>query len=142
LNKVLLSVLLSVLTVSSQPAQDVGELDARRNRVNTAAMLALGLAGAGLYGSRRAEPSPDLFTAIDRQYSLEKTLLFNAGLDAAYIMTGVFLLERSRTATSQAERLQGYGQSLLVQGGVLLGFDLVVYLIQRRSRKLLRQALS
>jgi hypothetical protein len=73
---------------------------------------------------------------------LEKTLLFNAGLDVGYIMTGLYLTELSRRAGEQQERLEGYGWSLVLQGGFLLGFDLILYLVQRQSREPIRRALS
>ena len=102
----------------------------------------LALAGFGLAGALRAEPSPDLFTAIDAQHRLEKTLLFNAGLDVGYVMAGLYLNELARRKPDQSDRLEGYGRSLVLQGGFLLSFDLVTYLVQRRSRALVRQALA
>ena len=102
----------------------------------------LGIAGLGYYGSARAVPSNDLFTAVDAQYNLEKVLLLNAGLDAAYIMTGLFLVEYGRSFSGRQTMFRGYGQSLLVQGGFLLVFDLVMYGIQRGSRKLLEPLLN
>jgi len=179
------------VVLTGLPADDMGApdpsaggsewepIDARRNRVNTVAMIALGswavvnigtgtvlslttegtagyfhemnaiwngvnlgIAGLGLAGSLRAAPSPDLFASIDAQYGLEKTLLFNAGLDVGYIMTGLYLTELSRRAGEQQERLEGYGWSLVLQGGFLLGFDLILYLVQRQSREPIRRALS
>ncbi len=102
----------------------------------------LGIAGLGYYGSARAVPSKDLFAAVDAQYNLEKVLLLNAGLDAAYIMTGLFLVEYGRSFPGRQTMFRGYGQSLLVQGGFLLVFDLVMYGIQRGSRKLLEPLLN
>jgi hypothetical protein len=102
----------------------------------------LGVAGLGYFSSVRAVPSNDLFTAVDAQYSLEKILLLNAGLDAAYIMTGLFLMEYGRSFPTRQPMFRGYGQSLLLQGGFLLVFDLVLYGIQRGSRKLLEPLLN
>jgi hypothetical protein len=102
----------------------------------------LGIAGLGYYDSARAVPSQDLFAAVDAQYNLEKVLLLNAGLDAAYIMTGLFLVEYGRSFPGRQTMFRGYGHSLLVQGGFLLVFDLVMYGIQRGSRKLLEPLLN
>jgi hypothetical protein len=102
----------------------------------------LGIAGLGYCGSARAVPSKDLFAAVDAQYNLEKVLLLNAGLDAAYIMTGLFLMEYGRSFPGRQTMFRGYGQSLLVQGGFLLVFDLVMYGIQRGSRQLLEPLLN
>jgi hypothetical protein len=63
---------------------------------------------------------------IDLQ-NLDKILLFNAGLDVGYMATGAWIWERGLRKGS--ERLEGYGKSLLVQGGFLLAFDLVLYLL-------------
>jgi hypothetical protein len=35
----------------------------------------------------------DLFRSVDAQYRTEAVFLLNAGLDAAYIMPGFFLME-------------------------------------------------
>lgn len=165
-------------SLGAEPAGP-GAIDARRNQVNTAAMITLGswalanigagtvlsftnqgsakhfhemnalwntvnlgLAGAGLAGSLRAVPGGELFASIDAQHRLEKILLFNAGLDVGYIMAGLYLGELSRRRADQRDRLAGYGRSLVLQGGFLLGFDLVVYLVQRRSRGLIQEALT
>lgn len=93
----------------------------------------LGLAGGSLYATYRADPGGfTLWQSLGEQESIEKLLLFNAGLDVGYIMTGAYLMERSRRATNRPERLKGYGQSLLLQGGFLLAFDLTFYLIQHK----------
>jgi hypothetical protein len=97
----------------------------------------LGIAGLGYRGSVRAAPSADLFSALDAQYGIEKALLFNAGLDTAYMMTGLFLMQYAENTSKNPAMFRGYGQSLLVQGGFLLVFDLVMYAIQRGSRNLI-----
>jgi hypothetical protein len=102
----------------------------------------LGIAGLGYWGSVRAEPNEDLFGSVDAQYGLEKALLLNAGLDTAYMMTGLFLMEYAENGSSNQARFRGYGQSLLLQGGFLLVFDLVMYAVQRRSRSLLETLLD
>jgi hypothetical protein len=102
----------------------------------------LGIAGLGYRSSIRSAPSQDLFSAVDAQYSLEKALLFNAGLDTAYMMSGLFLMEHAKNAASNQALFRGYGQSLLLQGGFLLVFDVVMYTLQRRSRTLLQTLLN
>lgn len=64
--------------------------------------------------------------------SLQSFLLLNAGLDVAYIATGFYLKERSKNSAS-AERLRGYGNSLLMQGGFLLVFDIALYFIHQNN---------
>jgi hypothetical protein len=104
----------------------------------------LGLAAGGLYGSL-TEPTHgiSLFETVERQASIERILLLNAGLDAAYMAAGAWMLERSKTAPDQAALWQGYGQSLVLQGAFLLIFDITVYMIQHNANEpLLRELLN
>lgn len=85
------------------------------------------LAGAGYLGARRAGRLPPTNRAdnVRAQLRTENLYLFNAGLDVAYLATGLYLLEKGRnpTAPGSADRWRGYGHSLLLQGGFLLLFD-------------------
>lgn len=87
----------------------------------------LALAGTGYLAARRAsrQPAADRAANVRTQLRTENLYLFNAGLDVAYLATGVYLLEKgcNTTAPNSAERWRGYGQSLLLQGGFLLLFD-------------------
>lgn len=73
--------------------------------------------------------------AVANNINLEKVLLFNAGFDFAYIATGFYLQERGRNATTNANLLKGYGQSLVVQGAFLLAFDATMHYVHTRNRK-------
>ena len=90
-------------------------------------VINLALAGAGYLGARRAARRPPTSRAdnVRAQLRTESLYLFNAGLDVAYLATGLYLLEKGRnpTAPGSADRWQGYGRSLLLQGGFLLLFD-------------------
>ena len=96
----------------------------------------LALAGASYLGTRRAarQPVTDRAGNVRSQLRTENLYLFNAGLDVAYLATGVYLLEKGRnpTASSSSERWRGYGQSLLLQGGFLLLFDGFQYAVHHR----------
>lgn len=87
----------------------------------------LALAGVGYLGARVAVRQPTATRAenVRAQLRTENIYLFNAGLDVAYLATGVYLLEKGRnpTAPGSSDRWRGYGQSLLLQGGFLLLFD-------------------
>lgn len=61
--------------------------------------------------------------------NLDKFLLLNAGLDVGYIAAGAWMWERGLRKNST--RLEGYGKSLIIQGGFLFVFDLVLYLMHR-----------
>lgn len=87
----------------------------------------LALAGAGYLGARAGQRQPTTSRGenVRAQLRTENLYLFNAGLDVAYLATGVYLLEKGRnpTAAGSADRWRGYGHSLLLQGGFLLLFD-------------------
>ena len=65
---------------------------------------------------------------------MEKILLFNAGLDVAYVMGGLYLNERGKNATDTQKRdqLRGFGKAVVLQGGFLLVFDTVMYLVHHQ----------
>ncbi|MBO0356871.1 hypothetical protein J0X19_02840 [Hymenobacter sp. BT186] len=95
-----------------------------------------------VWGMLRAQPNhvggltlPDSLTA---QFTFEKILLFNAGLDVAYVCIGSWLRARAASADRLPERLLGFGRSLWLQGGFLFVFDVSFYLVyhQQASRLL------
>ena len=94
------------------------------------------LAGTGYLAARRAanQPITDRAGNVRAQSRTEKLYLFNAGLDVAYLATGLYLLEKGRnpTADGSPDRWRGYGQSLLLQGGFLLLFDGFQYATHHR----------
>ncbi|MEM9896851.1 MAG: hypothetical protein AAF789_10815 [Bacteroidota bacterium] len=90
------------------------------------------LAAFGYYSATTADPSAfSLSQSIAEQQSLEKILLFNAGLDIGYVATGFYLMERS--SRNDSDRLKGFGQSLILQGSFLFAFDLGFYLVQQAN---------
>jgi hypothetical protein len=95
-----------------------------------------------VWGMLQAQPNhvadltlPD---SIAAQFTFEKILLFNAGLDVAYVCIGSWLRVRAATADKLPERLLGFGRSLWLQGGFLFVFDMSFYLVyhQQASRLL------
>lgn len=95
-----------------------------------------------VWGMLRAQPNhveglmlPDSLAA---QFTFEKILLFNAGLDVAYVCIGSWLRARAATVHKLPERLLGFGRSLWLQGGFLFVFDVGFYLVyhQQASRLL------
>lgn len=104
------------------------------------------LAGTGYLAARRAtnQPAPDRAGNVRAQLRTENLYLFNAGLDVAYLATGLYLLEKSRnpTAAGSPDRWRGYGQSLLLQGGFLLLFDGFQYATHHRHGRELYPLLS
>ncbi|GAB4419674.1 MAG: hypothetical protein OHK0039_32340 [Bacteroidia bacterium] len=103
------------------------EMNAAWNLVN------LGLAAGGLYGSYTSDPTAfDLYQTLAEQQKLEKVLLFNLALNFTYMTAGAYLTERAKRPgliTPAPDRLKGYGQSLVLQGGFLLLFDTAQYFV-------------
>ncbi|MDF9794785.1 hypothetical protein OKW21_000048 [Catalinimonas alkaloidigena] len=99
----------------------------------------LALAGFGYYNSLQIAPDTlQLSTTTDEFFGLQKTLLFNAGLDVAYMAGGLYLLEKAKSIERNSKRFTGYGQALILQGAFLLVFDTVLYFVlDARSSELL-----
>ncbi len=85
------------------------------------------LAGLSFLQNPKNQATMSPFQSLEEQSSAEKIFLFNAGLDVAYVMGGIYLLEKSNNVSSDQEILKGYGQSVILQGGFLLLFDGIMY---------------
>jgi len=72
--------------------------------------------------------------ALGEARKIEKILLINSGLDVAYIGTGFLLRHLSSNSDKRKDLLKGYGNSLILQGGFLLVFDLILYGVLHSSR--------
>jgi hypothetical protein len=112
------------------------EMNAAWNVIN------LGLATAGYIGSLNLDIGLSLSETLSEQASIEKILLFNAGLDVGYVMAGFYLRERSKNVQNNRERLSGYGKSLILQGAFLFGFDVVMYLLHGQNSSRLKELLE
>ncbi len=93
------------------------------------------LAGLGVLGAKKMQRNLSAFQSLEEQSSTEKTFLINTGLDVAYVMTGVYLLEKSKNSIDNQDMLKGYGQSVILQGGFLLLFDGIMYGMHRSHLK-------
>jgi len=93
------------------------------------------LAGLGVLQAKKTQANFSAFQTLAEQNSTEKTFLINTGLDGAYIMTGVYLIEKSKNSIDSQEMLKGYGQSVILQGGFLLLFDGMMYGVHRSHLK-------
>jgi len=93
----------------------------------------LGIAGAGYYFTATGEMPDNASTLLNDQVSFQKTLLFNAGLDLAYIAGGVYLIERAKNTVNKPERLRGYGKSVILQGSFLFVFDLILHTVHTKQ---------
>jgi hypothetical protein len=110
------------------------QMNAAWNSVN------LTIAGFGYYGLKNQDVGMTLSETISEFHSLEKILLFNTGLDVGYVALGAFLWERG--LRKESNRLTGYGQSLVLQGGFLFVFDTILYFLNRSKSSQLMDFVS
>lgn len=104
-------------------------------------VINLSIAGLSLYSLSQSDPSTFSASGIFQDMNnLDKFILLNAGLDLGYIATGAWLWDRGLRKGS--ERLEGYGRSLIIQGGFLLLFDAAFYLLHSPLTKKLSSGIS
>jgi hypothetical protein len=98
----------------------------------------------GFAQTQKEQPATSPFKILDKQLRLEKNLLFNAGIDVAYSMAGLWMLERANQMQTQEkrDRLRGYGRSLIMQGAFLFAYDLGFFLVENNSSRGLRESMN
>ena len=95
----------------------------------------LSIAGIALYSNLNADYgmwSMDEF--LQKQLKAQHLFLINAGLDLVYMGTGLLLKNLTSRYPKHQERLTGYGNSVLIQGGFLFVFDLIMFGLQHSHR--------
>ena len=117
-------------------AGGIGMMSSRNPEVKAFHQMNLGwgiintaIAGYGYYsaGQQVYDVNAPLTLLLDNQ-KLKTVLLLNTGLDAAYMVSGLYLTERSKNTAKNPERLKGFGKSILMQGAFLFVFDIGMYL--------------
>ncbi|MCG9911752.1 MAG: hypothetical protein MH137_10670 [Flavobacteriales bacterium] len=89
----------------------------------------LGLAIPGIVRSYRDKTDGFSYVkTLKYQNRAEKIYLFNAGLDVGYIMAGFALKGYAHKIVNRKDMMQGFGNSLLMQGGFLLLYDTGMFL--------------
>ena len=84
------------------------------------------IAGLGYWSvCRRKKKSWNLTNLEKDKKKLTTSLCVNMGLDVAYIVSGILLNRAGQNASSDENLKIGYGNSLILQGGFLLAFDIV-----------------
>ncbi len=104
-----------------------------------------GLAVLGYINARKAMAKKyDFSDNVEAQGSMEKLYAFNLGLDLAYIASGFFLREKGTNETNMKsqDQLNGYGTSLLIQGGFLLVMDGIVLSLHHKNSQRLNKKLK
>ena len=102
------------------------EMNAIWNGVN------LAIAGFGYFSAAKLGTDGSAFELYQEQMGMDKTLLFNAGLDLGYIAAGAWMMERSKNVSKNPDLWKGYGKSIMLQGAFLFAFDVAMVLIHKR----------
>lgn len=104
--------------------------------------VTLGIATIG-YISAQKNANLSYAQSLKQQTSIEKAFLVNAGIDVAYIAGGLYIKERSKSPSGNPDRLKGYGESIILQGSVLLLFDAILYGVHNQhGKQLYRMAIK
>ena len=96
------------------------------------------LAAIGYLGAKNQD-GLGFAKSLQKQSSLEKTFLFNAGLDIAYIAGGFYLKEKAYNDLKNKDRFKGFGNSIILQGSALFLFDGIIYLLHQQHGKKLNK---
>jgi len=101
------------------------------------------LAGLSFVGGKKMDRTLSFSESVKAQRSTEKLYLINAGLDLAYIGGGAWLVQKSKTDNAKnPAQLEGFGNSILIQGGFLLLFDSIMYTLHNKHGKMLFKQLD
>lgn len=95
----------------------------------------ISIAGFALYNNYTTDISLLSNEGMMNQHKMmERLFLINAGLDILYMGGGYYLTHIAKKKTKRKEMFNGYGRSVILQGGFLFVFDLIMYGIQRNNR--------
>lgn len=112
-------------TVPKSEAYYFHQMNVLWNTVN------LGLAIPGYFKAKNDNRALTLNETKKIQRKTENIFLLNTGLDVVYISSGFLLRNSAQSNLSQKNRLNGFGSSLILQGGFLFLFDLTAYAIHK-----------
>lgn len=101
----------------------------------------LGLAALGYMGTKNKD-GLTLSETLKKMAGVEKTYLFNFGLDAAYVASGFYLKERSKNTVKNAQKFKGYGESIILQGAALFVLDGVMFALHNNNSKRLHRLMG
>ena len=116
-------------TVPNGEAHFFHQMNVLWNTVN------ISLAIPGYINSKKANANLTFAQSIKTQHKTEKLFLINTGFDVAYISAGLLLRSNAKINLSKRDQFNGYGNSLLMQGGFLFLFDLTAYVIHNQHAK-------
>ncbi len=99
----------------------------------------MGLALPGYFRAKNANLGLNASQSWAAQQKTQKIFLINSALDLGYMASGLVLKQQNSTDASKQAQLEGYGNSLLLQGGFLLLFDLSAYWIHQHHGRVFEQ---
>jgi hypothetical protein len=90
----------------------------------------LSIAGFALYSSYSTDVSlMSEGELLANHLKTERLFLINSGLDVGYMGAGLLMRHLSSSSEKRGDLLKGYGNAVILQGGFLLVFDMVMYFI-------------
>ena len=95
----------------------------------------LGLSIPGYIKARHGNNKLSFFETLNEQRKTETVFLINAGLDIAYISSGLLLKNRPTQNPTEQAKNNGFGNSIILQGSFLLFFDWIAFSLHRRHSK-------
>ena len=95
----------------------------------------IGLAIPGYIKARNGKSQLSLFKTLEEQRIIEGVHLVNAGLDLAYISSGILLRSKQAKNSNEENQFRGYGNSIIIQGGFLLVYDWIGYMMHRKHAR-------
>jgi hypothetical protein len=94
------------------------------------------LAVPGYFRAKNANLGLNEAQTWEAQQKTQRIFLINSALDLGYMASGFVLKQQNSTNPNKEAQLQGYGNSLLLQGGFLLLFDLSAYWIHQHHGRI------
>lgn len=125
--------------IGQSTAGGEGKYFYRMNAIWGAVNLAVAI--PGYLAARKHATDNSLETTLRGQSTIEKTFVFNAGLDLAYLAGGAWFLEKGNNQANP-DKYRGFGKGILMQGAFLLIFDAVMFSCHNHHGKLLYRALN
>jgi len=92
----------------------------------------IALAVPGYLKARKESSNLNFAETLRAQNKTETIFLINSGLDIAYMSGGLLLRSEARFNPERRDQWNGYGNSLVMQGGFLFIFDLTAYILHKR----------
>jgi len=90
----------------------------------------LSIAGFALYSNYSTDVSlMSEGELLAKHIKTERLFLINSGLDVGYMGAGLLMRHLSTNSEKRGDLLKGYGNAVILQGGFLLVFDMVMYFI-------------